>query len=96
MPHTAAGDIEIYWESHGRGKPLLLISGVSGGTWTWEESIGVWSPHFRVIVFDNMGAGRDSLCGGVINGWDDSSGAGSVSPGADFCSGARLHPLRWQ
>jgi 3-oxoadipate enol-lactonase len=61
MPHTAVGDVEIYWESHGRGKPLLLISGVSGGTWTWEESIGAWSPHCRVIVFDNMGAGRSSM-----------------------------------
>ena len=61
MPHTAVGDIEIYWESHGEGEPLLLISGVSGGTWTWEESIGAWSPHFRVIVFDNMGAGRSSM-----------------------------------
>ena len=61
MPSTAVGDIDIYWESHGRGKPLLLISGVSGGTWTWEESIGAWSPHFRVIVFDNMGAGRSSM-----------------------------------
>ena len=61
MPTTAAGDIDIYWESHGGGKPLLLISGVSGGTWTWEESIGAWSPHFRVIVFDNMGAGRSSM-----------------------------------
>jgi len=61
MPMTAVGDVEIYWESHGRGKPLLLISGVSGGTWSWEESVVAWSPHFRVLVFDNMGAGRSSM-----------------------------------
>jgi len=61
MPKTAVGDVEIYWESHGEGKPLLLISGVSGGTWSWEESIGVWSPHFRVIAFDNMGAGLSTM-----------------------------------
>ncbi len=61
MPKTTVGDLEIYWESHGEGKPLLLISGVSGGTWTWEESIGVWSSHFRVIVFDNMGAGLSTM-----------------------------------
>lgn len=61
MPHIAVGDIEIYWESHGQGKQLLLISGVSGGTWSWEDSISAWSPHFRVIVFDNMGAGRSSM-----------------------------------
>jgi pimeloyl-ACP methyl ester carboxylesterase len=57
---TAVGGIKIYWESCGQGEPLLLISGVNGGTWTWEEFIEAWSPHFRVIVFDNMGAGRSS------------------------------------
>jgi pimeloyl-ACP methyl ester carboxylesterase len=61
MPMTAVGEVEIYWESHGGGKPLLLISGVSGGTWSWEESTVAWSPHFRVIVFDNLGSGRSSM-----------------------------------
>jgi len=60
MPHTIAGDVEIYWESHGEGRPLLTISGVSGGTWSYEESIAAWSPHFRVLVFDNIGAGLSS------------------------------------
>jgi len=57
---TAVRDIKIYWESYGQGKPLLLIAGVNGGTWTWEEFVEAWSAHFRVIVFDNMGAGRSS------------------------------------
>jgi len=60
MPHTLAGDIKIYWESRGEGEPLLIISGVSGGTWSYEESIAAWSPHFRVLVCDNMGAGLSS------------------------------------
>ena len=60
MPKTIIGDLRIHWESYGNKEPLLLISGVSGGTWSWEESIKVWSPHFRIIVFDNIGAGRSS------------------------------------
>ena len=60
MSWTAVRDLRIYWESCGQGEPLLLIAGVSGGTWTWEESIEVWSPYFRIIVFDNMGTGRSS------------------------------------
>lgn len=60
MPRTTIGDLRIHWESFGKKEPLLLISGVSGGTWSWEESIEAWSPHFRVIVFDNIGAGRSS------------------------------------
>lgn len=60
MPKTIIGDLRVHWESYGNKEPLLLISGVSGGTWSWEESIEVWSPHFRIIVFDNIGAGRSS------------------------------------
>jgi len=60
MPYALVDDVEIYWESHSEGDPLLIISGVSGGTWSYEESIAAWSPHFRVLVFDNMGAGLSS------------------------------------
>ncbi len=61
MPYTTIGDVKIYWESHGKGKPLLIISGVSGGTWSYEESITAWSRYSRVLVFDNMGAGLSSM-----------------------------------
>jgi 3-oxoadipate enol-lactonase len=61
LPETIFQDLRIHWESYGDKAPLLLISGVGGGTWTWEESIEAWSPHFRVIVFDNIGAGRSSM-----------------------------------
>jgi 3-oxoadipate enol-lactonase len=60
VPYATVSDVKIYWESHGEGRPLLTISGVSGGTWSYEESIAAWSPHFRVLVFDNMGAGLSS------------------------------------
>ena len=60
MPYATVSDVEIYWESHGEGRPLLIISGVSGGTWSYEESIAAWSPNFRVLVCDNIGAGLSS------------------------------------
>ena len=60
MPYVLVDDVEIYWESHGEGAPLLIISGVGGSTWSYVESIAAWSPHFRVLVFDNMGAGLSS------------------------------------
>jgi len=60
LPKITIKDLKIYWESYGEKEPLLLISGVSGGTWTWKENIEAWSLHFRVIVFDNIGAGQSS------------------------------------
>ena len=61
MPETTFNDLKIHWERYGDKGPLLLISGVGGGTWTWEEGIKAWSSHFRVIVFDNIGAGQSSM-----------------------------------
>ena len=60
MPYALVDDAEIYWESRGEGKPLFTISGVSGGTWSYEESIAAWSPYYRVLVCDNIGAGLSS------------------------------------
>jgi 3-oxoadipate enol-lactonase len=61
LPQATIGDLKIHWESYGRKEPLLLISGVSGGTWSWEESIEALSPHFRIIAFDNIGSGCSSM-----------------------------------
>ena len=61
MPKAVVGDVEVYWESHGQGETILIITGVGGGTWSYEDVIDVWSPHLRVIVFDNIGAGRSSM-----------------------------------
>jgi pimeloyl-ACP methyl ester carboxylesterase len=61
LPETTFKELKIHWESYGEKAPLLLISGVGGGTWTWEEGIAAWSPHFRVIAFDNIGGGRSSM-----------------------------------
>ena len=48
----------LHWESHGIGRPVLLIMGLglSGGAW-WR-TVPVLSRHFRVITFDNRGVGR--------------------------------------
>ena len=48
----------LYWESVGRGEPLLLIMGLglSGGAW-WR-TVPVLSSRFRVITYDHRGVGR--------------------------------------
>ncbi len=57
MPFSNAGDIDLYYEVHGKGFPLLFISGLSGSTRTWEGQIPFFEQHYRCIVFDNRGAG---------------------------------------
>lgn len=39
MPRIKVGDIEIYYEIHGAGEPLLLVAGLGFGAWSWYRQI---------------------------------------------------------
>jgi pimeloyl-ACP methyl ester carboxylesterase len=58
MPTAQVGDINIYYESHGDGEPLLLIMGYGQYSALWAPVIHDFSPTYRVISFDNRGTGR--------------------------------------
>jgi pimeloyl-ACP methyl ester carboxylesterase len=52
------GDIDIYYETHGSGDPLVLIMGLRRNAEWWYRQIPALSEHFQIIAFDNRGAGR--------------------------------------
>ena len=58
MATVRVNGIEIYYEEHGAGEPLLLIMGLGANTTGWDHQIPDFSQHYRVIAFDNRGAGR--------------------------------------
>ncbi len=60
MATIEANGIDIYYEEHGSGEPLLLIMGFGGNAATWNPQIEGLAKHFRVIAFDNRGVGRTS------------------------------------
>ncbi|MGQ9467039.1 MAG: alpha/beta fold hydrolase [Anaerolineae bacterium] len=51
------GDIQMAYEIHGEGDPLVLISGVGYGGWFWHQVVPALAEHFQVVTFDNRGAG---------------------------------------
>jgi pimeloyl-ACP methyl ester carboxylesterase len=57
MPITKANGVELYYEVHGEGEPLLLIMGLSLTSKSWFRTIPALSEHYKVIVFDNRGVG---------------------------------------
>lgn len=61
MPLCVCHDIHIYYEIRGAGWPLLFISGLSGGSWSWYEQVPFFADHFMTIAYDNRGAGRSSM-----------------------------------
>lgn len=58
MAKVNANGIEIYYEIHGDGDPLVLIEGLGYSTWMWYKQIEELSKHFKVIIFDNRGVGE--------------------------------------
>lgn len=60
MPTAQVNDIEMYYEVHGDGEPLTLIVGLASDISEWGPIIAGLAARFRVIAFDNRGAGRTS------------------------------------
>ena len=60
MPTIRSNDIDIYYEEHGSGEPLLLIMGWGCNAATWKPQVPGLAERFRVITFDNRGVGRSS------------------------------------
>lgn len=58
MPRIRVGDIEMYYEVHGQGTPLVHIGGLAGDARTWARQIEHLSKHYKVLAFDNRGTGR--------------------------------------
>ena len=52
-------DINIYYEIHGDGFPLVMIHGFAGSLDAWPLAvIEELSKSFKTVIFDNRGAGR--------------------------------------
>ncbi|MGD8967026.1 MAG: alpha/beta fold hydrolase, partial [Anaerolineae bacterium] len=58
MPKAHANGIDIYYEIHGSGDPLILINGLGYDLWMWHKMVPGLTEHFQVIVFDNRGVGQ--------------------------------------
>lgn len=58
MPYAKANGIKLYYETHGEGFPVFLISGLGSQHESWATQVQIYSKHFRVITFDNRGIGK--------------------------------------
>ena len=58
MPTIESNGINLYYEIHGSGPPLVLIAGVGYDAWFWHKILPGLSEHYQVVVFDNRGAGK--------------------------------------
>src|SRR2546425_1716206 len=66
MPHITvgkenSGNIDLYYEDHGSGKPVVLIHGypLSGASWEKQMPVLLEAGH-RVITYDRRGFGKSN------------------------------------
>lgn len=58
MPYVKVNDIQMYYEIHGDGEPLVLIVGLGTDISEWDGIIRWLAKKYKVLAFDNRGAGR--------------------------------------
>jgi len=67
MPFVKTNDINLYYEIHGKGEPLVLVSGFALDHLAWLKFIEPLSKHFQVILLDNRGCGQSDAPEGGYN-----------------------------
>ncbi len=58
MPRLRCNGVELRVEEIGAGPPLLCIMGLGASLETWVAQREAFAAHYRVILFDNRGAGE--------------------------------------
>jgi 3-oxoadipate enol-lactonase len=61
MPKVRVNGIELNYVETGTGDPLLLVMGFGGDHLAWAFQVATFGAKYRVISFDNRGAGQSSV-----------------------------------
>jgi pimeloyl-ACP methyl ester carboxylesterase len=67
MPGAEVGRIEkvngvdVYFEVHGTGEPVLLLHGFSGTSQDWTRTLAGWGDGLQLILVDLRGHGRSGI-----------------------------------
>lgn len=57
MPHLLRDGVQIYYEDHGQGLPILLSHGFGASTGMWKGEIDTFQTQYRLIPWDMRGHG---------------------------------------
>ena len=58
MPSIQVNGVNLYYEVHGAGEPLMLVAGLASDSQSWQPAMKGLSRHCLVIAPDNRGTGR--------------------------------------
>jgi 3-oxoadipate enol-lactonase len=59
MPRASVEEsLELYYELHGRGNPVILINGLTSTVESWRYQVPAFSERYQVLIYDCRGQGR--------------------------------------
>ena len=61
MPTFSNEGVELYYEVHGQGSPLVFAHGVGGNHACWYQQVCYFSRFYRVVTFDHRGFGNSRV-----------------------------------
>jgi pimeloyl-ACP methyl ester carboxylesterase len=61
MPKIKINDITMYYEMHGEGEPLVLVSGFGADHLGWTPVLDAFAKDYQVILFNNRGIGQTDI-----------------------------------
>lgn len=73
MPRVNLHGLDLYYEVHGDGEPLVLLHNGLGSTRSFTKQAHEFSKHFRVIAYDRCGYGRSAQMTALNEGWLEDS-----------------------
>jgi pimeloyl-ACP methyl ester carboxylesterase len=76
VPLVAVNDVELYYESHGLGAPLMVLGGLGLNVSEMEALTGPLAERFQVIAVDKRGTGRRQAARPVFDRADGADAAG--------------------
>jgi pimeloyl-ACP methyl ester carboxylesterase len=65
--YIAIRGIRMYYETYGKGEPLLMIHGNGGSISAFKYQIDFFSKHYKVILADSRAQGKSIDNGEVLN-----------------------------
>lgn len=65
MPQASTNGIELYYEVHGDGPPVVFAHGVGGNHAGWYQQVPFFARFYRTITMDQRGFGRSDDTNGL-------------------------------
>ncbi len=67
MPKIYVNNINLYYEIHGSGEPLIFANGIFANTLSWFNQTPIFSKKYQTILYDMRGQGKSDHPNGNYN-----------------------------